>query len=72
MGAYQWAFLQIWEKIRKINKIENQYDQKTLKCWTLNSKTALYEECVACAPILDSVSKQNGYKSLKVASLRAI
>ena len=35
-------------------------------------KTALYEECVACAPILDSVSKRNGFKSLKVASLRAI
>ena len=32
----------------------------------------MYEECVACAPILDSVSKQNGYKSFKVASLRAI
>ena len=47
MGAYQSVFLQIFEKIRKINKIENQYDQKMLKCWTHNSKTVLYEECVA-------------------------
>ena len=43
-----------------------------LKCWTLNGKTVWYEECAACAPILDSVSKRNRVKLLKVASSRAI
>ena len=62
------TFKKKWEKIRKLKK---QYDQKMLKCWTLNDKRACYEKPTTFVLIRDNISEQKMVQSFRVASSRA-